>query len=195
MTILILGTFIWTAHILRSFSLQIWWLEIESKSTDSCTNTTVIKNYGECCCRVRSNGKAGIFNTGSGASNLSNNVWQFQLVQCCQSVVSYGWEKVCFKVCRKSWIANSALTWNFVSNCKKGAKETHEMLKLVYGDAAVTMKMVYKWFEWFCNGCELVEDEERSGRPSTSKTQENVERVSEMIRSNRWLTIGLKIWS
>jgi len=30
---------------------------------------------------------------------------------------------------------------------QKSAKETHEMLKLVCGDAAVTMKMVYKWFE------------------------------------------------
>ena len=32
------------------------------------------------------------------------------------------------------------------------------MLKLVYGDAAVTMKIFYKWFERFRNGCELVED-------------------------------------
>ena len=40
---------------------------------------------------------------------------------------------------------------------QKSAKETQEMLKLVYGDAAVTMKMVYKWFERFCNGCESVE--------------------------------------
>ena len=63
------------------------------------------------------------------------------------------------------------------------------MLKLVYGDAAVTVKTVYKWFERFQNDCESVEDEERLGRPSTSKTQENVERVSEMIRSNRRLTI------
>ena len=72
---------------------------------------------------------------------------------------------------------------------QKSTKETHEMLKLVYGDAAVTMKTVYKWFERFRNGCESFEDEERSGRLSTSKTQENVERVSEMIRSNRRLTI------
>jgi len=36
----------------------------------------------------------------------------------------------------------------------KSAKETHEMLKLVYGDAAVIMKTVYKWFERFRNGCE-----------------------------------------
>jgi len=51
------------------------------------------------------------------------------------------------------------------------------------------MKMVYKWFERFRNGCESVEDKERSGRPSTSKTQEKVERVSEMIWLNRRLTI------
>ena len=95
---------------------------------------------------------------------------KFQLVRCSQSVVSCGWEKVCFKVWRKSWITNSALTWNFVSNCKKVLK-------------------VYKWFEGFRNGCESAEDEERSGRLSTSRTQENVERVSEMIRSNRRLTI------
>lgn len=76
----------------------------------------------------------------------------------------------------------------FCFKLQKSAKETHEMLKLVYGDAAVTRKTVYKWFERFRGGCESVEDE-RSGRPSTSKTQENVERVSEIIRSNRQLTI------
>jgi len=72
---------------------------------------------------------------------------------------------------------------------QKSAKETYKMLKLVYGDAAVTMKMVYRWFKWFRNGCEFDEDKERWGRPSTSKTQQNVERVSEMIWLNRRLTI------
>jgi len=75
----------------------------------------------------------------------------------------------------------------FCFKLQKSAKETHEMLKLVYHYAAVTTKTVYKWFERFRNGCELVEDEERLGRPSTPKSQENVERVSEMIRSNRLL--------
>jgi len=59
------------------------------------------------------------------------------------------------------------------------------MLKLVYGDNAVTIKMVYKWFERFHNGCESDDNEERSVRPSTSTTQENVERISKMIRSKR----------
>jgi transposase len=77
----------------------------------------------------------------------------------------------------------------FCCKLQKSGKETHEMLKLVYGDAAVTMKTVYKWFERFRNSWESVENEERSVRPSTSKTQENAEIVSEMIRSNRRLTI------
>ena len=111
---------------------------------------------------------------------------KFQLVRCSQSVVSYGWEKVRFKLCRESCFTNNILTWNFVPSFKRVLKK-HK--KLVYGDAAVTMKKVYKCFEPFSNGYESVEDEERSGRPSTSKTQENVERVSEMIRSNRWLAI------
>jgi len=73
---------------------------------------------------------------------------------------------------------------------QKSAKETGEILKLVYGDAAVAMKTVYKWFKRFCNGYETDEDEERSGRLSTTKTpRENVERVSKMIRSNRRLII------
>jgi hypothetical protein len=36
----------------------------------------VINTYGECCCRVRSKGKAGIFHMRSSASNLSNSVRQ-----------------------------------------------------------------------------------------------------------------------
>jgi len=60
-----------------------------------------------------------------------------------------------------------------LQNKKKSVKETHEMLKLVCGDAAVTTNKVYRWFERFSNGCESVEDEEKSRRSSTSKTQEN----------------------
>ena len=80
------------------------------------------------------------------------------------------------------------INMKFCFKLQKSAKETHKMLKLVYGDTAVTMNTVYKWFERFRNGCESVEDEERSGRSSTSKTQENVQRIREMIQSNRQLT-------
>ena len=59
------------------------------------------------------------------------------------------------------------INMKFCFKLQKSATETHEMLKLFYGDAAVTMKTGYKWFERFRNDCESVEDEERSGHPST----------------------------
>ena len=39
------------------------------------------------------------------------------------------------------------INMKFCFKLQKGTKETHEMLKLVYCDAAVTMKTVNKWFE------------------------------------------------
>ena len=84
----------------------------------------VIKNYGKCCCRVRSNERQGSSIRETARRTLVTVCDKFQLVRCSQSVVSYGWEKVCFKVCRKSWITNNALTWNFVW---KNAKETRNV--------------------------------------------------------------------
>jgi len=46
------------------------------------------------------------------------------------------------------------INMKFCFKLQKSAKEINEMLKLVYGDVVVTMKMVYKWFERFHNGCE-----------------------------------------
>jgi transposase len=64
----------------------------------------------------------------------------------------------------------------------KSATETHEMLVEVYGDADVTRKTVYKWFERFRSGSESIDDEDRPGRPSTSCTDENISKMNEMIK-------------
>ena len=37
----------------------------------------------------------------------------------------------------------------------------------------------------------MVEDDYRSGRPSTSRTDENVERVRQKVRSDRRLTVRM----
>jgi len=41
----------------------------------------------------------------------------------------------------------------------------------------------------FKSGRESVKDDERSGRPSTSKTDENINKLREMLINNRKLTI------
>ena len=48
---------------------------------------------------------------------------------------------------------------------------------------------VYEWYKRFQDGREDVEDYERPGRPSTSITDENVEKLKEMVMNDRRIII------
>jgi len=48
---------------------------------------------------------------------------------------------------------------------------------------------VYKWVKRFSEGRESVTDEERSGRPVTSRTEKNIVKVRQILRENRRLTV------
>lgn len=50
---------------------------------------------------------------------------------------------------------------------------------------------VFEWHKRFKEGREEVEDDPRSGRPSTSRTDDNVERVRQMVRGDRRLTVRM----
>ena len=49
----------------------------------------------------------------------------------------------------------------------------------------------FEWQRKFKEGREEVEDDHRSGRPSTSRTDENVERARQKVRSDRRLTVRM----
>jgi len=53
----------------------------------------------------------------------------------------------------------------------------------------MTKTAVYKWVKRFPEGTESVTDEERSGRPATSRTEENIANVRKIVRENRRLTV------
>jgi len=63
------------------------------------------------------------------------------------------------------------------------------MLVQVYGDSVMTKTAVYKWAKRFSEGRESVTGEERSGWPATSRTEENIAKVSQIVRENRQLTV------
>ena len=63
------------------------------------------------------------------------------------------------------------------------------MLVKVYGDNAVKKTAVYKRVKRFSEGRESVTDEERSKRPATSRTEENIAKVRQIVRENRPLTV------
>jgi len=63
------------------------------------------------------------------------------------------------------------------------------MLVQVYGDNAMKKTEVYKWVKRFSEGRDSVTDEERSGRPATSRTEENIAKIHQIMRENRRLTV------
>ena len=83
-------------------------------------------------------------------------------------------QRICIKFCVKNEI-----------KCIK----VYEMLTKAYGESAMRKTRVYKWYKRFQDGREDVEDEERPGCPSTSTTDENVEKVKEMVMNGRRITI------
>lgn len=71
----------------------------------------------------------------------------------------------------------------------KSGKETHDMIKQAYGDAAMGRSSVFDWHKLFREGRERVEDDDRSGRPSTSKSEDNVSRVRKLLNEDRRMTV------
>ena len=70
----------------------------------------------------------------------------------------------------------------------KSAAETIVML-IVYGDAALSKTRVYAWSSRFKNGEMSIEDQPRWGRPATSRSDENVDKINAFIREDRRRTI------
>jgi hypothetical protein len=62
------------------------------------------------------------------------------------------------------------------------------MLVQVYGDNAMKKTAVYKWVTCFSEGTAIVTDEERSGEPKTSRTEENIAKVCQTVCENHWLS-------
>ena len=71
----------------------------------------------------------------------------------------------------------------------KSATETYDLLKKVYGDECLSRTQVFEWFKKFKVGREEIGDDQGHGRPSTSKADTNIEKVSEIVRQNRRLSI------
>jgi hypothetical protein len=67
---------------------------------------------------------------------------------------------------------------------KKTPTEHVQLLKEVYGDNVMSHMLLFEWHKRFMEGQEEVEDNECPGPPSISKTEENVEEISEIVRKD-----------
>jgi len=54
-----------------------------------------------------------------------------------------------------------------------------------YGELVMSHATVFRWHSQFSSGRESFDDEQRCGRPSTTKTDENIARVSAVLNEHR----------
>ena len=80
---------------------------------------------------------------------------------------------------------------NFLVKLGKNGPEIHQMLQQVYGECALKERTVFKWVQRFREGREDPKDDARSGRPSTSSGNENIDRVRSLVLSDRQLTVRM----
>ena len=71
----------------------------------------------------------------------------------------------------------------------KNATEIHRELVAVYGEKCMSLQMVRSWRKKFAEGRTNVHDAQRSGRPSTARTQDIVVIVENIIAKNRRFTL------
>ncbi|KAJ8940561.1 hypothetical protein NQ318_012960 [Aromia moschata] len=57
------------------------------------------------------------------------------------------------------------------------------------GNECLSCTQVFEWFKRFKEGRETIEDDSCPGRPSTSKTDENIEKIGKSIPEDRRLSI------
>lgn len=79
----------------------------------------------------------------------------------------------------------------FCAKLNKNLADTYQMVKEAYGDSALSYPQVSRWLNLFKNGRENVEDDHRSGRPTSSRIDKNVSRVNELLNSDRRMSVRM----
>ena len=79
----------------------------------------------------------------------------------------------------------------FCVQAGKSAVETIELINKAYGSAAMSRANMYRWYAPFRDGKEEVKNDARSGRPSTARTEENVESLRRLLTEGRRTTLQM----
>src|SRR5215469_15109929 len=69
------------------------------------------------------------------------------------------------------------------------AAEIHQRLQCAYGSVCMGASSVRRWVKHFKDGNTSIQDEPRSGRPQTASTEQNKERVDEIIQVDGHVTV------
>ena len=83
------------------------------------------------------------------------------------------------------------ISLKFLVKLKKIPPERLKLLKKVYREDMMSRTQIFEWHKRFKNGRKEAEDDSKSRRPSTSKTDHNTVRVKQLVRNDRNLTVRM----
>jgi len=112
----------------------------------------------------------------------------------CYTIVESVWSEVVFVSCimkMDQQTFDQRCPIKFCVKLGESTTVTYEKLQRAYGGHSLSRAQVFRWHKSCLEGWEQVEDEPRAGRPSTSKTDDNVERVRSLVRSDRRFTLRM----
>jgi len=79
----------------------------------------------------------------------------------------------------------------FCVKLRKSGSETLQLLRTAYGDAVLPSAQAFRWHKAFKDEKDSVEDEQRTGHPSTSRTESNVACVKAVLDRDRCLNVWI----
>jgi transposase len=79
----------------------------------------------------------------------------------------------------------------FCFKSRLSATETLLLVQKAYGNEAVSRSNVFRWYSRFRDGRELVEDDERSGRPKSTLTEVNIAAIADLVKNDRRIVPGM----
>jgi len=138
----------------------------------------------QCCCLPRHI----VVRLTPAIDSVLSQVWT------CYGIVESVWSEDVFVRCvtkmdRQKFEQRCAV--KFCVKLGKSAAVTYEKLQRAYWEHSLSRAQAFRWHNSFLEGWEQVEDEPRVGRLSTSKTDDNVERVRSLVRSDHRLTLRM----
>jgi hypothetical protein len=68
------------------------------------------------------------------------------------------------------------------------ATETLVLVQKAYGNEGLNRSNVFRWHSRFLDGRELVEDNERGGRPKLTQTEVNIAAIADLAKNDRRIT-------
>ena len=107
----------------------------------------------------------------------------------CLCLQSYFWVRRILWLLKMTEKQNQRICIKFCFQLGKTSSETIQMMQKPFGNECMSKTRIKEWCNRLKGGRTSVDSDSRSGRPSTTKTLDNIERVRLAIQGERRLTV------